>query len=70
MVASFTALQLFSAYNFGKKFENSANSHLTVSYNILLYCDTKIDPLKLCIVISLRLINRNFIPSHRTGHQV
>ena len=37
MVASFTALQLFSAYNFGKSF----NSHLTISYNILLYCDTK-----------------------------
>ena len=38
MVASFTALQLFSAYNFGR---SSKNSHLTISYNISLYCDTE-----------------------------
>ena len=42
MVASFTALQLFSAYNFGKKFEKSADLHLTASYNISLYRDTKV----------------------------
>ena len=41
MVARFTALQLFSAYNFGKKFKKSANLRLTVSYNISLYHDTK-----------------------------
>ena len=34
MVASFTALQLFSAYNFVK-------INLTVSYNILLYRDAE-----------------------------
>ena len=37
MVTRFTALQLFSAYNFQK----STNLHLTVSYNISLYRDTK-----------------------------
>ena len=41
MVARFTALQLFSAHNFGKKFKKSANLHLTVLYNISLYRDTK-----------------------------
>ena len=38
VVASFTTLQLFSAYNLGK----STNSHLTILYNILLYHDTKV----------------------------
>ena len=44
MVARFTALQLFNAYNFGRKFKKSANSHLTVSYNIpvSLYRDIKV----------------------------
>ena len=42
MVASFTALQLFSAYSFENvTVLNSANSHFTVSYNISLYHDTK-----------------------------
>ena len=40
MGASFTALQPFCAYNFGKILI-SVNLHLTLLYNISLYCDTK-----------------------------
>ena len=42
MVASFTALQLFSAHRKLYRYIHlSVNSHFTVSYNISLYRDTK-----------------------------
>ena len=51
MVTSFTALQLFSAYNY---FGKSSYSHFTVSYNISLYRDTKSAIYcKLCIITPL-----------------